>query len=98
MATETLATAPIAPNEPTEKRSRRRTSMFEPTIVRRAIGDSFRKLDPRVQARNPVMFVVLIGSVWTTVLFFRDVAHAGAAENAFVGLVAAWLWFTVLFA
>jgi K+-transporting ATPase ATPase B chain len=98
MATDTLASPPVPPAEPIEKRSRRRTSLFDPAIVRRAIGDSFRKLDPRVQARNPVMFVVLIGSVWTTVLFFRDVSHASAAENAFVGLVAAWLWFTVLFA
>jgi K+-transporting ATPase ATPase B chain len=60
--------------------------------------DSLRKLDPRVQARNPVMLVVLVGSVLTTFLFFRDLSQASAAENVFAGLVAAWLWFTVLFA
>ncbi len=43
--------------------------MFDPAIVRRAILDSFIKLDPRTEARNPVMFVVEIGAVWTTILF-----------------------------
>jgi K+-transporting ATPase ATPase B chain len=73
-------------------------SLFDPTIVRRAARDSLVKLDPRVQARNPVMFVVLVGSVWTTVLFFRDLPHAQASDSVFTGLVAIWLWFTVLFA
>ena len=50
------------------------------------------------QARNPVMFVVLVGSVLTTVLFFRDLGDSTADENVFAGLVAAFLWFTVLFA
>ena len=57
-----------------------------------------RKLDPRQMARNPVMFVVEVGSVLTTVLFFRDLPSATAADSVFAGLVAAWLWFTVLFA
>src|SRR5262249_59147653 len=48
--------------------------------------------------RNPVMFVVEIGSVLVTVLFFRDLGSSTANENVFAGLVAAWLWFTVLFA
>ena len=60
--------------------------------------DAFVKLDPRQQLRNPVMFVVLVGSVWTTVLFFRDLPHAKTSDSVFVGLVAVWLWFTVLFA
>ena len=72
--------------------------MFDRQIVRRAVVDSLIKLNPRTQARNPVMFVVLVGSVWTTALFFRDLAHASTADNVFVGLVAIWLWFTVLFA
>src|SRR6202008_2004475 len=55
-------------------------------------------LNPRLMARNPVMFVVEVGSVLTTLLFFRDLRTATAADNAFVGLVSAWLWFTVLFA
>ncbi|HEY7626081.1 MAG TPA: potassium-transporting ATPase subunit KdpB, partial [Ilumatobacteraceae bacterium] len=72
--------------------------LFEPSIVRQASIDSFRKLDPRIQARNPVMFVVLVGSVLTTILFFRDLSSADSKQNVFTGLVAAWLWFTVLFA
>ena len=73
-------------------------SFFDPTIVRGALVDSVRKLDPRVQARNPVMFVVLVGSAWTTLLFVRDLSSATADENVFTGLVALFLWFTVLFA
>ena len=73
-------------------------SLFDPTIVRGALVDSVKKLDPRVQARNPVMFVVLVGSVLTTVLFFREIGDASATQNVFAGLVAAFLWFTVLFA
>jgi K+-transporting ATPase ATPase B chain len=72
--------------------------MFDPAILKRAVGDSVRKLDPRQMARNPVMFVVEVGSVLTTILFFRDLRTATSADNVFVGLVAAWLWFTVLFA
>ena len=56
------------------------------------------KLDPRTLARNPVMFVVEIGAVLTTVLFFRDLAESSRAVNVFTGLVVAFLWFTVLFA
>jgi K+-transporting ATPase ATPase B chain len=75
-----------------------RRSLFEPTIVRQAAVDSVVKLDPRHMARNPVMFVVEIGSVLVTFLFLRDVRTATSDENVFAGLVAAWLWFTVLFA
>jgi potassium-transporting ATPase ATP-binding subunit len=73
-------------------------SLFDPAIVKGALVDSVRKLDPRVQARNPVMFVVLVGSVLTTFLFARDAASSTANENVFTGLVALFLWFTVLFA
>jgi K+-transporting ATPase ATPase B chain len=73
-------------------------SLFDPLIVRPAIKDSFRKLAPRTMARNPVMFVVEVGSVLTTLLFLRDLGSATAAENTFSGLVSLWLWFTVLFA
>jgi potassium-transporting ATPase ATP-binding subunit len=73
-------------------------SLFDPVIVRAALVDSLRKLDPRVQARNPVMFVVLVGSVLTTALFLRDLGSSSGAETVFNGLVAAFLWFTVLFA
>ena len=73
-------------------------SLFDPSIVRPAIKDSFRKLAPRTMARNPVMLVVEVGSVLTTLLFLRDLGSATAAENTFSGLVSLWLWFTVLFA
>ena len=72
--------------------------LFDPAIVKSALVESVRKLHPRVQARNPVMFVVLVGSVLTTILFFRDLGDSTADENVFSGLVAAFLWFTVLFA
>jgi K+-transporting ATPase ATPase B chain len=68
-----------------------RKSLFDPAIVRGALLDSVKKLDPRVQARNPVMFVVLVGSVLSTILAVRDL-------DGFATLVAVWLWFTVLFA
>jgi K+-transporting ATPase ATPase B chain len=73
-------------------------SLLEPAIVRRALRDSVMKLDPRLMVRNPVMFVVELGSVLTTILFLRDLASSTSEENVFAGLLAAWLWFTVLFA
>jgi len=73
-------------------------SMFDPAIMRRAAVDSVKKLDPRLMARNPVMFVVEIGSVLTTFLFFRDLGKSTHDQNVFAGLVAIWLWFTVIFA
>ncbi|HLY32651.1 MAG TPA: potassium-transporting ATPase subunit B, partial [Ktedonobacterales bacterium] len=78
---------------------RRAASLFDPVITRRAIGDSFKKLDPRIQARNPVMFVVEIGSVVTTVEWVRSLFDPTlAGDRGFVFAVAIWLWFTVLFA
>ncbi|HEY5888504.1 MAG TPA: potassium-transporting ATPase subunit KdpB, partial [Acidimicrobiales bacterium] len=74
------------------------TSLLDGAILRSAAGDSLRKLDPRYMARNPVMFVVLVGSVLTTILFVRDLGDSTHDENLFAGLVAVWLWFTVLFA
>jgi K+-transporting ATPase ATPase B chain len=69
---------------------------FEREIVTRAIADSFRKLDPRWQVRNPVMFVVEVGAALTTVFFIRDLVRGGPAGFDFA--IAAWLWFTVVFA
>jgi potassium-transporting ATPase ATP-binding subunit len=66
-------------------------SLFDREILRRAAGDSLRKLDPRRMARNPVMFVVEVGSVLVTALAIND-------PSLFAWLIAAWLWFTVLFA
>jgi K+-transporting ATPase ATPase B chain len=72
-------------------------SLFDRTIVGRAVGDSFKKLDPRWMMRNPVMFIVEVGALVTTLFFARDlIARSGSA--GFDGAIAAWLWFTVLFA
>ena len=74
------------------------SSLFDPKIAAPAALDSFRKLDPRGMARNPVMFVTEIGAALATVLFLKDLGDATTQANVFAGLVSAWLWFTVLFA
>ncbi len=69
-----------------------------PGLYRRAVSDAFSKLDPRTLVRNPVMFTVEIGSVITTLLWLQALAGRGEAPAGFIGAIAAWLWFTVLFA
>ncbi|HWD38478.1 MAG TPA: potassium-transporting ATPase subunit KdpB, partial [Fimbriimonas sp.] len=86
---ETFPTPPLRPKHAP-------TKLFEPSIVRRAIKESFIKLNPKVVAKNPVMFVVEIGSVVTSYFFLRDLIKGG--DPWFVGQVSLWLWFTVLFA
>src|SRR5499426_2667525 len=76
----------------------RDTKLVEGDILRRAIIDSVKKLNPRTLMRNPVMFVVGVGSVLTTVLFFKDLGSSSTNQNVFTGLVTLFLWFTVLFA
>jgi K+-transporting ATPase ATPase B chain len=71
--------------------------LFDAPIVRRAIRDAFAKLDPRHMVRNPVMFVVLIGSVLTTLVLVRDLVQ-GREGLGFTLQIALWLWFTVVFA
>ncbi|WP_374306186.1 potassium-transporting ATPase subunit KdpB [Methylocella sp.] len=72
-------------------------SLFDGAVIRRAALDAVRKLDPRKLAKNPVIFVTEVVSAVVAVLFARDLAtHADGA--AFTGQIAAWLWFTVLFA
>jgi len=73
-------------------------SMFDRKLVAPALIDSVRKLDPRVQWRNPVMFVVYIGSIVTTVLWAQALLGKGEAPPWFILNVTVWLWFTVLFA
>jgi K+-transporting ATPase ATPase B chain len=75
----------------------RRLSLFDAVILRRAVVDSFAKLDPRIQVRNPVMFIVEIGSLLTTLVFFQQL-FTGTGSPLFTGQVAFWLWFTVIFA
>jgi K+-transporting ATPase ATPase B chain len=67
-------------------------------LISRAVLDSLVKLDPRRQVRNPVMFVVEVGSVLTTLLFMQALLGTSEESPGFVGAVAVWLWFTVLFA
>src|SRR5260370_20497759 len=79
--------------------TQKQLSLFDPLILRQAAVDSFRKLSPRLVAKNPVMFVVEVGSVLTTLVFIRDLfLRTPAAPRWFTGLVAIWLWFTVVFA
>src|SRR5471032_1654554 len=100
--TSTESTEPGTPDEAPSAKVRTRPSgsksLFDPAIMKRATVDSFVKLDPRQMMRNPVMFIVEVGSVLTTVLFFQKLSSAAASDSVFTGLVSAWLWFTVLFA
>jgi K+-transporting ATPase ATPase B chain len=92
---------PPAPHIPlgTQRRRSRSLAIFDPTIMKTAAVDSVRKLNPQVQLRNPVMFVVLVGAVITTVEFVRSLFDSSlAGDRGFTLLVAIWLWFTVLFA
>jgi potassium-transporting ATPase ATP-binding subunit len=95
----TTATPPTS-NDVTSivpKKGVRARPLFDPPIVKRAAGDSFLKLNPRLMMKNPVMFVVEVGAVMTTVLAVRDFA-TGAAIAGFTFQITLWLWFTVLFA
>ncbi len=73
------------------------SSVLDPAILVPAVGNAFKKLDPRVMARNPVMFVVEITATLTTFLFLRDLIH-GQHHLGFSFQINLWLWFTVLFA
>ena len=90
-------TTPPTQRPPKVRVKKPASSIFDRSIVRSAMLDAVRKLDPRVQRRNPVMFIVEVGSVLTTVLFVRDLGSSTTQQNVFAGLVSAWLWFTVLF-
>src|SRR6202453_2123329 len=79
------------------KKLARSRPLFDPDIVSRAVQASFLKLNPVTLAKNPVMFVVEVGALLTTVFVVRDV-FAGAAGIKFGIQIALWLWFTVLFA
>src|ERR1700737_291822 len=71
--------------------ARSTSSIFDPTLIRPAILDSFKKLNPRVQWRSPVMLVVLIGAIWTSAI---TIFHF----SSFNFQITLWLWFTLLFA
>src|SRR5579872_6179313 len=104
MSTVTTPTPPVdrGPDSRQEtasliSRGVRARPLFDPEILRRAIKESFVKLNPRLVAKNPVMFVVEVGAALTTVFVVKD-AVVGAS-GAFFGIqIALWLWFTVIFA
>lgn len=81
-----------------ERYDRKQQSKLRLRLYRRAALDAVLKLNPRRMLRNPVMFVVEVGSVLTTALWVQALAGQGEAPAGFVGTVALWLWFTVLFA
>jgi len=72
-------------------------NIFSGRILRPAIGSAFAKLDPRVQLRNPVMFIVEVVAILTTILFLRDLA-VGGDNLGFSFQIVLWLWVTLLFA
>ncbi|HEY8100336.1 MAG TPA: potassium-transporting ATPase subunit KdpB [Burkholderiaceae bacterium] len=78
--------------------SRKKLTLFDSTLIGPAIVDAFKKLDPRVQWRSPVMFVVYVGSIITTLLWIQSIIGKGEASPAFILSTSIWLWFTVLFA
>src|ERR1700683_2433340 len=81
---------------------RQAISLFQRDIVVRALIDSFKKLDPRVQIRNPVMFVVEVGALITTITWFKQVfggkALGGNDPGWYTFVISVWLWLTVVFA
>ncbi|EBW7591200.1 potassium-transporting ATPase subunit KdpB [Salmonella enterica] len=78
--------------------SRKQLALFEPTLVRQALKDSITKLSPHIQWRNPVMFIVWIGSVLTSILTIAMATGHLKGSASFTGAISVWLWITVLFA
>ncbi|WP_035822210.1 potassium-transporting ATPase subunit KdpB [Janthinobacterium sp. RA13] len=78
--------------------SRTSLTLFDSALIGPAVVDAFKKLDPRTQWRSPVMFVVYVGSIITTLLAIQALNGEGEAPFGFIAAVAVWLWFTVLFA
>ena len=79
-------------------KSHKAKSLFDPVIIGPAIIDSLKKLDPRHQFKNPVMFVVLVVSVLTTGLWIQAILGRGEAPASFILAITLWLWFTLIFA
>lgn len=83
----------IFTNPPVKKQG-----MFDSELLMPAIADSFRKLSPATQVRSPVMFVVYVGSIITTLLYVQALFGKGETSPGFILAITVWLWFTVLFA
>ena len=78
--------------------SHKQRALFEPALLKTALRDALRKLDPRVQWHNPVMFVVYLGSLLTSFIWLMILCGQTDGSAVFTGSLALWLWFTVLFA
>ena len=78
--------------------SRQSLTLFDSALLVPAVLDAFKKLHPRTQWRSPVMFVVYVGSIITTLLYFQALFGTGEASTGFILATTVWLWFTVLFA
>jgi K+-transporting ATPase ATPase B chain len=78
--------------------SRKSLTLFDSALFKPAVVDAFKKLSPRTQVRSPVMFVVFVGSIITTLLFIQSLFAKGEASSGFILSISIWLWFTVLFA
>jgi len=76
----------------------KKSSPFRKGLYQRALADAFRKLDPRRMIHNPVMFVVEVGSLLTTLLWAQSLAEHSEEPSSFIATISLWLWFTVLFA
>ena len=98
MLRPTLSTALSPPLTNTPSPARHALTLFDPALLGPAMADAFRKLSPRTQLRSPVMFVVYIGSILTTLLYLHTFTGKGEANSGFVLAISIWLWFTVLFA
>src|ERR1700730_18607093 len=100
MSVDTLTppAEPLPPVPHTETHRRERKGrVFDGAIIRRAVVDAFLKLTPRRMAKAPVLFVVYVGSIWSTFIFLRDAWKHTRSEKVFRGLVLAFECFVVLF-
>jgi K+-transporting ATPase ATPase B chain len=92
------ATVPVIIANSSDDNTPNRKSMFDKAIVKQAAIDALKKLDPRTLWRNPVMFIVEIGAILTTIVWFGSISGANDEITWFGGWISAWLWFTVYFA
>ena len=81
-----------------QRKAERQLRLLDPVLIKPALVASFTKLHPRTQLANPVMFVVYVGSIITTLLWLQSLAGPGEAPSWFILTTSIWLWFTVLFA
>jgi potassium-transporting ATPase ATP-binding subunit len=91
-----IAAAPVAAH--TVPTASKKLSLLDPQLIGPAVIDSFKKLAPKTQLKNPVMFVVYVGSILSSLLLIQALAGHGEAALSFIAGITAWLWFTVLFA